>query len=223
MTYTLKDGSTLSREYSSVPIFLDELDKEGSVTQLADQLIQNRGLISMVYNFASFEEQGRLVEAYLTDVRMLPNSLSPEGEDRSTLYLDGAAGEDLEGLWEAVKADFADGSIGVRYLFSDEERLRNTYRTDLRFQWELPLEEQPGRGGQYAPAAESSPVGQTYSSSLSITLTPNASRTLEWLRTFSGLGSQYELVLHDEETAVGSVSTGDTSVAPPYQEAVLAD
>ena len=37
MTYTLKDGSTLSREYSSVPIFLDELDKEGSVTQLADQ------------------------------------------------------------------------------------------------------------------------------------------------------------------------------------------
>ena len=98
VTYTLKDGSTLSREYSSVPIFLDELDKEGSVTQLADQLIQNRGLISMVYNFASFEEQGRLVEAYLTDVRMLPNSLSPEGEDRSTLYLDGAAGEDLEGL-----------------------------------------------------------------------------------------------------------------------------
>ena len=223
VTYTLKDGSTLSREYSSVPIFLDELDKEGSVTQLADQLIQNRGLISMVYNFASFEEQGRLVEAYLTDVRMLPNSLSPEGEDRSTLYLDGAAGEDLEGLWEAVKADFADGSIGVRYLFSDEERLRNTYRTDLRFQWELPLEEQSGRGGQYAPAAESSPVGQTYSSSLSITLTPNASRTLEWLRTFSGLGSQYELVLHDEETAVGSVSTGDTSVATPYQEAVLAD
>lgn len=59
-------------------------------------MIQNRGLISMVYNFASFEEQGRLVEAYLTDVRMLPNSLSPEGEDRSTLYLDGAAGEDLE-------------------------------------------------------------------------------------------------------------------------------
>ena len=41
--------------------------------------------------------------------------------------------------------------------------------------------------------------------------------------SFSGLGSQYELVLHDEETAVGSVSTGDTSVAPPYQEAVLAD
>lgn len=209
VTYTLKDGSTLSRVYHGIPLFRDELDKEGSVTQQADRLIQNRDLVSMAYGFAACEEEGRLVEAYLIDVWLPPNVSNPEGRI-GTMPLDGAAGEDLEGLWEAVKADFADGTIGVRYLFSDEERLQNTYRTDLRFQWARPSADRPGQGG---PSSErGTGDGWTYTSTLDITLTPNASRTLDWLQTFSSLGSQYELLPHEEEA----------TVAVPYQETVLA-
>ena len=99
----------------------------------------------------------------------------------------------------------------MRYLFSDEERLQNTYRTDLRFQWARPSADRPGQDG---PSSErGAGDGWAYTSTLDITLTPNASRTLDWLQTFSSLGSHYELLPHEEEAA---------TVAVPYQETVLA-
>ena len=39
-------------------------------------------------------------------------------------------------------------------------------------------------------------VEKTYSSDLSITLTPNAKNTLAWLEQYGGLNTQYYLIAH---------------------------
>ncbi len=186
VTYTLKDGSALSREYYSVPIFKAELEQEGTVTWCAAQLNADRDFVAACYDF-DWYEQGRLVEAYLNRLNFLRSSPLDEGGYQDTLYLDGAAGEDLEGLWQAVRADFADGTIGVRYLFDDQERLDHTYESDLVFCFDMTnLTNSAGKG-----------PGTGSLSEFSITLTPDASRTLDWLRTFSNLGTRYELIAHE--------------------------
>ena len=180
LDYTLNTGATLERYYSSVPVYQSELDQEGSVTWQVQRLLQDRELVEERYGFDDCEES-RLVEAYLTDVYQLRGDGARE--EQSILYLNGAAGEDLQGLWQAVRADFDDGTIGVRYLFDDGERLDNTYRTDLTFTFEM---------------TRRNSRGQTVTSQrdMTITLTPNAQRTLAWLEEFSGLGESYELRPH---------------------------
>lgn len=187
VTYHLAGGGTLHRNYNSVPVYRDETGRDGSVTQAALALLQDRELLALAYNFDFFAE-GRLVEAYLSDVYLLPDSYSPEGQYQGIHYLDGAAGEDLAGLWQAVLQDFADGTIGVRYLFDDQERLDNTYRSDLSFTFDFT---QPGEGS-------GRPAAYSYSNTLTITLTPNARRTLAWLEEMSALGAQYRLVTHSD-------------------------
>ena len=68
-------------------------------------------------------------------------------------------------------------------VLEDGERLENTFRTDLTFSFELTRVDSRG---------ELHP----YSRDLTITLTPNARRTLAWLEEFSGLGESYELRPH---------------------------
>ena len=180
VTYTLTSGATLERRYYSVPIYQDERDLEGSITWQAQQFIQDRDMVEDQYGFDQCEE-GRLVEAYLTDLYQLYENGSRQ--EQSIRYLDGITGEELEDLWQAVRADFRDGTIGVRYLFEDQERMDNTYRTDLTFSFEITS--LGVRGQTVARGRE-----------LTITLTPNAQRTLDWLEEFSGLGERYELQPH---------------------------
>lgn len=197
VVYYLSDGGSLEREYNSIPIYRVETDQVGSVTWAVQQLIRDRELVEQIYGFDACEP-GRLVEAYLSDVYYLPDGSGQGGESGYYHHLDSAAGEDLMDLWRAVRADFDDGTIGVRYLFDDAERQANTYRTDLTFSFAL-------------PAAHSGPaeLGENYLS-LTITLTPNASRTLTWLRELGGLGAQYGLVSQDGET----YDTGLSDPAP---------
>ena len=102
VTYTLKSGSTLSREYYSVPIFEEELEQEGTVSWCAARLNADRDFVAACYNFDYFE-QGRLVEAYLDEVyQWVPDGSGGRSWESSIQYLDGAAGEDLAALWQAV-------------------------------------------------------------------------------------------------------------------------
>ncbi len=180
--YTLSGGATLTRNYYSVPIFKDELNQEGSVTWQANRLIQNRTLIAQSYRFDEVEEQGRLVEANLLNVYNQKQSYF------DTVYIDGYT----QALWDAVRQDFDDGLIGVRYLFDDQEREENTYRTDLRFYWAL-----PGSDSGYPPSSEA------VSDSVTVTLTPQARRTLAVLKESGALGDTYSLVLHSQDPETG--------------------
>ena len=85
----------------------------------------------------------------------------------SAIYLDDCRQE----LWDAVQRDFAEGNIGVRYLFDySQERRANTCVADLIFEFsENRTEESNGRSER-----------STYTDNweISVTLTPQAKYTL---------------------------------------------
>lgn len=175
--YTMKDGSTLERNYDSVPVYQNERNQEGSVTWQANQLLQDRELVSLSYGFDRYEQKGRLMYAQLDGVYHL------ETHTLESISLDQASKADLERLWQAVRQDFGEGTIGVRYLFEDQERFDNTCRTDLVFGFEMPFP-LPGR------------PDNTSSEHLTITLTPQADNTLALLNELGALGGDYGLAPH---------------------------
>ncbi len=98
---------------------------EGTFTWTANQLLSDRDHAAQMYGFDQIE-QGRVVDAYLDMV------WNTQTQSYETVYIDGSA----QALYDAVKQDFAEGTIGVRYLLEDsQERLDNTCVTDLYFTW----------------------------------------------------------------------------------------
>ena len=156
LEYTLSNGQTFRRRYSSVLVFQNETDTPGTVTYAAQALLNDRDYVRTLYGLDD-HGQDRLVEAYLN------NMWSEDTQSyQDSRYLDRATGQDLEKLWQAVLLDFDQGTIGVRYLFENgQARNENTYTADLNFVWE-----QGAPGGAYV------------ADELSITLTPQASHTL---------------------------------------------
>ena len=197
--YTLDNGAALNRQYFSVPIYASEAEDLSTVSGQYFALLQNRDLVAQAYNFDRFSS-GRLVEAYLSGVE-LPQAEDGDGnaepQYRDPYYLEDATPQQLEQLWQAVQADFAAGTIGVRYPIPTQARWDNTYQSDLCFSFELPWNDP-----QHADS--------TYSSSLTVTLTPNAQNTLAWLEQYTGLNTQYFLIPHSSS----SVALPDTRTAP---------
>lgn len=195
LTYSLADGRTMERTYDGLPLREADLETEGTFTNLASQFLQNRDLVAEMYDFEEVE-QGRLVEAYLD---MVWNTQTQEYE---TVYIDGST----QALWDAMKQDFAEGTIGVRYLLEDsQERYENTCVTDLYFTVEVP-ENSSDQGPSSSPA--------TYD--WCITLTPNATHTLALLRELGALDDThiaptYGAYLEDTENARDSYYSSDES------------
>lgn len=157
--YELADGTVIERDYPSLPIVESDRDVEGTLTWAAEQLLSDRDNVAQMYDFHSIESNYRLMSAYLEGV------WNTQTRQYETVYLDGST----EKLWQAMKQDFAEGTIGVRYLFDNsDERMENTCVTDLYFDYEVPPD--PGEWNS-----------TSYSSSFSITLTPQASHTLTLL------------------------------------------
>lgn len=176
LRYTLKGGGTLTRYYRSVPLYQEDFDKEGSVTYQVRRICEDRDLIARAYGFDSFLENARVTSAWLRVAKQTGNNTT-----YSSVAVDGYARE----LWDAVQQDFAEGTIGVRYLFdSDPERAANTYMTDLNF------------------GATDNRVDRPYSGSpanyeMKITLTPQARHTLAVLDKTGIFEDGYSLAPHD--------------------------
>ena len=179
--YALTDGSVVERSYLDIPIQKSDVDQEGTVTWALSQIARDRDMVEEMYNFDQYE-QYRLVEAYLD--RVSTQSGQTETDTNEPFYLEGASNAQLQELWKAVRADFDAGTIGVRYLFDDEERVENTYATDLVFVFEVP------------PRNGVSEAGSSYSTELRITLTPNAANTLSWLTQYAGWNTTVFPMLH---------------------------
>ena len=168
LTYNLSNGATLRRSYSGLPLHRADLNTEGTLTWAASQFLSDRDNVEQMYDFEEVEE-GRLVEAYLSAVW---NTQTQSYED---VYIDGTT----QALWDAMKQDFAEGTIGVRYLLEDSgTRYDNTCVTDLNF-----VVEYPDTTAAYGPGGAS----ETVSSTWTITLTPNASHTLSLLQELGAL------------------------------------
>ncbi|MCI8423338.1 MAG: hypothetical protein HFF50_07400 [Lawsonibacter sp.] len=168
LEYRLENGSTLSREYYSIPLRQSELEQEGSITWYANQVLQRRKLFLDLERY----EGGRLTEVQLDDLYDREND-----ERYAMLYLDMVTGVQLEELWQAVRQDFDEGNIGQRYLFNDLTCAENTYTTRLIFEWDMP------HTGQ----------NTSYTTSVAITLTPHAWHTLDWLKSHDVLGERYQI------------------------------
>lgn len=182
VTYTLTDGRTVRRCYYDIPIHTEDLNTEGTVTWALNQIAQDRDAVEDMYDFDRFEKY-RLVEAYLD--RAGTQSGQTETDTNEPFYLEGASNAQLQELWKAVRADFDAATLGVRYLFDNQQRQENTYVTDLVFVFEVPSRNSV------------SEAGSSYSTDLRITLTPNAENTLAWLTQYAGWNTTVFPILHE--------------------------
>ena len=164
LSYTLKGGGQLNRRYFTVAVRSEDFNREGSISQLYQDILEDRELVEMAYGFDEFLEDARLTGARLDDLQ--------GGDGSSMVYLDGYERE----LWDAVRADFAEGTLGARYFAEyGEEHRENTYRTDLVFE-ATPIQDWTTSDDvDYFPET---PATRPYSRSLSVTLTPHARHTL---------------------------------------------
>lgn len=196
--YELADGTVLERNYPALPIVESDRDVEGSLTWAAGQLLSDRENMEQLYGFHDIEANCRLVAAYLEDV------WNTQTRQYETVYIDGST----EKLWQAMKQDFAEGTIGVRYLFDNSvERMENTCATDLYFDYEAPPK--PGDVGI-----------SSYGSSFSITLTPQASHTLALLHELKVLDETH-LALTNREAEALELGEGGAYAPSTQAEAVI--
>ena len=192
LTYHLRGGGTLSRSYYAVSVYEEDVDQPGTVAYAWRQLAEDRDIVAAAYGFDRYDlsrwiadtweggtyhaDRDRSINAYLDGVRTMEGAYN-------TVSLDGAAGEDLDGLWTAVLADFKAGTLGRRYLFDySDQRLDHTCRTDLVFEFKS----DPGEGRSWT--------------SVIVTLTPDAENTLAGLRENSGLGTDYTVPTYRQWT-----------------------
>ena len=200
LTYTLADGRVMERVYNNLPLREDDLGTEGTFANLANQLLSDRELVAEMYDFETVE-QGRLVEAYLDSV------WNTRTQGYETVYIDGST----QALYDAVKQDFAEGTIGIRYLLDNSQaRLDNTCVTDLHFTVEVP--QTASTPGTWDRAASEMVSYDWY-----ITLTPNASHTLALLRELGALDDThvaptYGEYLSDTETTYDGYRNPDGSI-----------
>ena len=184
VTYTLDNGATLQRQYYSVPIFRDEIDREGTLTWRANQFIQDRTVAEKLYNFDGFEGW-RLAKVHLDTVYNVAEEYWDE------LFLMEQSAADLLELWQAVREDFREGTIGSHVLFYPEDGTDLDLWPSLRFYWEKPLEREDYQGLTTAASQERETV--------SIALNPQAEHTMAWLEA-NGLPGEGYALFWDEET-----------------------
>jgi ABC-2 type transport system permease protein len=156
--------------------------------------------VRQLYQLDSFTDQAlRLNEA---SIEGLWSREQQKGMDRQ--YLSG----DLNTLWQAVLQDFEEGTIGVRYLFdSSQERWDNTSPADLTLNWTKEREVPPQT--EMSSGSYTVPVDDKYDYySLTITLTPNAKHTLQWLDEHADIQFGDELRTYSEVRAASDTQLG---------------
>ena len=176
ITYIMKDGHTIRRSYDGISMYEGDLTTEGTVAYAAQAILDDRENVAQLYNIEEVN-LNRLVECYIDSI------WNEETQKMETLYLDGGT----QKLWDAVQQDFAEGTLGVRYLFDgSEERQNNTYYSDLTFIYE----------SKSTNAYDESDV--SYQMDWRITLTPQAIHTLTALRELGVLNEPYKLLTNAE-------------------------
>lgn len=125
VTYQLKNGSTLSRDYW-VWVRPNQVDQEGTAAWALQQIYNNRELCWQMYGFDRLEkylsEGGLLTQAEHTVYSEY------RGNETDAVYY----GNDAVALLAAVKEDFFAGRIGARQVVHD----RWEYYEGMRDGWE---------------------------------------------------------------------------------------
>ena len=113
VTYHLKNGGTLTRQYHWVQILPSEADREGTAAWALQQIYDNKELCWQMYGFDRLEnylsEGGRLDRATYEKYGKF------DGIDGEAVFY----GNDAMALLAAVKEDFFAGRIGARQVMED--------------------------------------------------------------------------------------------------------
>ena len=141
VTYTLRNGDTMRRNYFNIPLNREDIDTPGTLTWAANQLLQDRGRVKSFIE--RFEEQG----TYILDTVTLI-SLWDSGGERYNTATYSAVERDLSLLWEAVAADYEAGNLGDKFLFEEDLYASDTACTRLLFEWYRQIYDTEG-GGEY--------------------------------------------------------------------------
>ena len=174
--YTLKNGSTLNRRYSSVPVYQNEINVEGTLTCQAQKMLHDRDIMEQMYNF-DYYDQGQLTETMLRDV------WNEKDEYFDIVFLEQAISQQRE-LWQAVRQDFDEGNIGVHELFGSSS-MGGVYPT-LQFAWTFETDSR-------SPESEREGSMSIYRDTIDIAITPQAKHTLACLEEMGLPGAGYQL------------------------------
>ena len=178
LTYHLKNGREMTRFYRQLPVNRNELEDEGSPSQQYQAMLNDRKLVALAYGFDKVKD-GQLVGLEIQGA--LAHSDEYDGA-----YVgftpDNLTAQQITAIWNAVRQDFDEGTMGVRYPFDDKERWENIYRTDLVFRFSLPVESKQEDTLLYTD--------------VTITLTPNAQHTLALLEEYDVFGEDYAIAPH---------------------------
>ncbi len=175
--YTLKNGSTINRQYSSVPVYEDEVNDLDTLTGCAQQMLEDRELIEQMYNF-DYYEQGQLTQTYLQDV------WQEQEEYFGTIFLENQSLADQRELWDAVRLDFEEGDIGVHSLFTDPRQGNMTPK--LEFTWVFETDSR-------SPTSDREGSKSILYERITIAVTPQAKHTLACLAEMGLPGAGYQL------------------------------
>ena len=125
VTYHLKNGGALSREYYNIWVQPDEVNREGTAAWALQQLYENRELCWRMYGFDRLED-------YLAKGGRLAWAEHESYDDHGGMRTDAVYyGIDAEALLAAVKEDFFAGRIGVRRVVADRWGVYNRGKYDL--------------------------------------------------------------------------------------------
>lgn len=176
VTYHLTNGTTLTRDYGqSVPL-------DSPFAQAAEAFYCDPALVRQSYRIERMEPQD-LLSAEVSSL-FDPQAKGTANWDLWDQDLSGTGYSTrhaaLLALYDAVRADFEQGSLGKRYLDNtDPERQQNTYTTDVTLYFGPRATQTQPLYGEVAYDKVHS--GYDYRYSVSFTLTPQAENTLSVL------------------------------------------
>ena len=199
INYIMDNGVEYYKSYNTVNLVQDDINKPGTTTFKLNEFVNDPAVLEWAYGM----EQARESKPVITE---LVNVVYPSGRMDSVTGYEGA-----QEIWEAVQADFAAGHLGKRYLFDDEVRRSQTYMTDLKIRFLTPEKEGEESSVEaivyedlyYGPEDEikirptSEEVEYAWNWSMTITLTPDATRTIAALEKYYELGEWYDLAVHE--------------------------
>ncbi len=177
--YTMTDGSTLWRRYDSVPLVEQDLEEKDSVAHYVNVFLNRPAVVAEAYGLDDVDATA------LSSI-----SLDFYGDEhRADTNREVDSISDREAVWNAVHADFAEGNLGVRYLFENEDRQQNTCWNDLSIEWRMP---EVAKSTLALSLKDEAPTEYTYNSMI-ITMTPNAVHTIAALTAAGVLNDDYGL------------------------------
>ena len=192
VSYFLKNGDVISRDYNNIPIHADEQEDLQTVSGKMNALINLPQVVESTYGLTD-EKAENLFRVTLSSYYV--------DEDYDG-YMDVEVSQEAwEDVLNAVKADLAEGNIGRRYLMNDQERMDNCLVNDLAFVFYVPVQEKTAvkQADVEVYVNQTMPVEyvddkQVVTNKITVTLQTTAQHTLAALRRAGVLEGEVNLL-----------------------------